>query len=394
MDKQRSITAVHHFGFRPFFLLAGLYAVVAMVLWLWGYHLNPANIHNDVLPDMVWHAHSMIYGYGLAVIAGFLLTAVSNWTGVQTLHGRWLISLSVIWILARIMPYLDYHWSLYGMVFLDLMFNTWLSIAILIPIIKVKQWTQMGVWSKVVLLLVSNALFYSGVFGLVEQGVQWGLYAGFYLIISLILMMGRRVIPFFIEKGIEDSASLKNPGWVDLGSLILMLLFVVIEVFTQLATIASIIALLLALLHGYRLKLWYNPGLWHRPLLWVLYIAYGWIVLGFSLKAVAIWIPVNPMLAIHAFAVGGIGLMTVGMMARVTLGHTGRNVFDPPVMLKYLFALLILAGISRVLLPMLLPGYYQFWIGISQISWIISFALFIWVYTPMLLKPRVDGKYG
>jgi len=267
-------------------------------------------------------------------------------------------------------------------------------VALLHPIVKARQWPQIGVWSKVVLLLLSNALFYLGVFGTLENGVQWGLYSGLYLMVSLVLLMGRRVIPFFIERGVDEKVTLTNRAWLDVASLVLMLVFWIIEVFFVLPMISALLAASLFLLHGLRLLGWHTPGIWRKPLLWVLYLGYGWITVGFGLIALSKAGGINPMLAIHALAYGGIGMMTLGMMARVALGHTGRNVFAPPAVVTPMFLLLFAGALARVVAPVLMPQAYVPWMGAAQVLWMAAFALFAFVYAPYLVLPRVDGRYG
>ena len=386
--------ALHHLGFRPFFLLGGLSATVLMALWLWLYHFSGTLPQAGLLTPITWHAHEMLYGYGLAVIAGFLLTAVRNWTGVQTLHNLPLLLLALLWLLARLMPFVDIPAAPLAMAVLDLAFDAALCLALLAPIARLRQWSQLAVWSKVLLLLAGNALFYLGLFGQLAQGIRWGLYGGLYLVISLVLLMAARVLPFFIEKGVEEKVTLPSHRWMDIASLLLMLAFLVVEVFLPHALLAAAIAWALFALHALRLAGWHSRGIWRKPLLWVLYLGYAWIVAGFALRGLQAFVPLAPTLAVHAFTVGGIGLMTLGMMARVALGHTGRNVFDPPPLLTWLFLSLLLAALVRVLLPILLPAQYAAWIGLAQWLWIAAFGGFTWVYAPMLVQARVDGRYG
>lgn len=384
--------ALHHLGFRPFFLAGALFSVAAVAVWFWLYQFG-GELPMRSLPPITWHAHEMIYGYTMAVVAGFLLTAVSNWTNVRTLHGPLLIVLALVWLAARLMPGLG-DAALVPMAVLDLLFLAGLSVALLHPIVKARQWPQIGVWSKVVLLLLSNALFYLGVFGTLENGVQWGLYSGLYLMVSLVLLMGRRVIPFFIERGVDEKVTLTNRAWLDVASLVLMLVFWIIEVFFVLPMISALLAASLFLLHGLRLLGWHTPGIWRKPLLWVLYLGYGWITVGFGLIALSKAGGINPMLAIHALVYGGIGMMTLGMMARVALGHTGRNVFAPPAVVTPMFLLLFAGALARVVAPVLMPQAYVPWMGAAQVLWMAAFALFAFVYAPYLVLPRVDGRYG
>jgi len=241
-----------HLGFRPFFLFASVFSVVVMALWLWilsfGGWLATAE-----MSVFQWHAHEMLYGYTLAVIAGFLLTAVRNWTGVDTLSGVLLLFLSLFWLLARMMPFIDHPQSMLVMASLDLVFNLGLALALLFPILKVRQWKHMAIWSKVVFLLAGNVLFYLGLFNILENGIQLGIYTGFYIIISLIMLMGRRVIPFFIERGVDEEITIINFRWVDWSSLFLMLTFIIVEVFVVMPEWATIIAVMLAAVHAVRL---------------------------------------------------------------------------------------------------------------------------------------------
>lgn len=386
--------AFHHLGFRPFFLLGGIFAVIAVAVWLWVLSYQGGLPHGSALGLVQWHAHEMLFGYTLAVIAGFLLTAEGNWTGVQTLHGVPLLLLAVLWMLARIMPFVDHAQAVLIMAGLDLMFNVLLCLALLHPIAKVRQWKHLAIWGKVLLLLVANILFYLGVFNQLADGSRLGLYLALYIIVSLIMLMGRRVIPFFIEKGVGYPVTLVNHRWLDQASLVLMLVFIIIEVFVGLSAYAAIAAALLAVLHGWRLVGWYTHGIWKKPLLWSMYFGYAWLVIGFALKAISYWSTFNPMLAVHAFAYGGIGMLTLGMMTRVALGHTGRDVFNPPPMLSVLFLLLCSGAVLRIIMPLLTSGSYAKWIMFSQLLWITSFAGFVLIYAPMLIRGRVDGKYG
>ncbi len=386
--------ALHHLGFRPFFLFGGLFAVVGIALWAWLFHRDPTLLPTAYFSATGWHAHEMIYGYAMAAVAGFLLTAVRNWTSVQTLNGVPLLLLAGLWLGARVMPFIDHPYALMAMVVLDLAFNAWLCWALFLPIAQVKQWQHLSIWLKLVLLLISNGLFYMGLAGVLEQGERWGIYSGLFLVLSLVLLMGRRVIPFFIEKGVDETFEPTNYRWLDRASLVLMLLFWLAAVFLELPALAAGLALALAALHAIRLFGWHTPGIWKKPLLWVLFLAYGWIVVGFLLYGLSHFIGFSPMPAVHAFAYGGIGMITLGMITRVSLGHTGRDVFNPPRYLALIFALLMLGALTRVFPPLLDAGHYALWIGLSQGLWITAFTIFVIGYGPMLVKARIDGRYG
>lgn len=385
--------ALLHLGFRPFFFMAGVYAVLAMGLWAWLYHVGPGLL-NPALTATLWHAHEMVYGYALAVVAGFLLTAVSNWTGVRTLHGAALLLLLLLWLGARVLAWVAHPLALQAMALSDLTFDLALVLSLLYPVIKARQWRQLGILAVPLTMGLGNALFYAGLFGGFVNGMSLGIKLGLYLLVLLILLMARRVVPFFIIKGVGAPVNLRNRIWVDVGTVVFMITFAVLELLADRPRLAAGVALMLALLQMVRLYDWHVRAIWSRPLLWSLYLALVWITLGFALKASTLWLSVSHSLGLHAFAYGGIGLITLSMMSRVSLGHTGRNILEPPPLLCWLFVVLVIGGVVRVLLPLLVPDMYATWIAVSQGCWIAAFAPFVWIYAPMWIKPRIDGRYG
>ncbi len=384
-------------GFRPFFLLAGIVSIIAMLLWM-GFYAGMPTAFPKQLSGALWHGHEMVFGYSMAVITGFLLTAVRNWTRIPTISGKPLLGLALLWLIARIAPFLAFGNDgsmLWLMASADVLFMLGMLIAITIPIIRVKQWKQLSIAAKLVSLLAANVLFYLGLLGVLRaEAIYWGLYSGLYLVISLIMVLGRRVIPAFINSGLGGNIKLRNYAWLDISSLVLFIIFMVVEVFVQNTLWSSVLAGFLFALHTIRLIGWHTPGLWKKPLLWVLYVGYAFIVLGFGLKALGGWINLSPWLSLHAFAAGGIGTMTIGMMARVALGHTGRSVMQPPKILALAFGLVVVGAIVRVLLPIVLPGLYPTLVMVAQVCWIAGFSLFVLTYAPILLSARIDGKPG
>lgn len=385
--------ALFNLGFRPFFLLAAAFAPLSLLVWV------GTQIHGWPLPaglpvaPMAWHGHEMVFGYAMAVVAGFLLTAVRNWTQLPTPRGLPLAALAGAWLGARLVMAWAPH-ALAAAALLDLAFGLALVVAIARPLARAGQWPQFGIVAKVGLLVLANGAFYAGALGWLEAGVRWGLYSGLYLILSLIFVMARRVVPFFIERGVGYSVTLRNRVWVDRLSLVLMLAFWVADVFLAVPAAVALLALALLAVHAVRLFDWHTPGIWRKPLLWVLYVGYATAVLGFLLKGLSVWAGVSPYLAVHAFAAGGIGLMTVGMMARVTLGHTGRSVQTPPRAVTAVFVLMAAAFVARVAAPLVWPAAYGVWLGLAMGLWVAAFALFLAVYAPMLVRPRIDGQPG
>jgi uncharacterized protein involved in response to NO len=378
--------ALWNLGFRPFFLGAMGYALLSMLQWLGALSLGWGGL------DAVGHAHEMIFGYAHAVAAGFLLTAIGNWTGLQTPHGRPLMALFALWLAARLL-WLGGQGDLPLTALFDLGFGFALLLAASAPILRKRQWSHVGLLALLAGLALANAASYLG--GHLDNGglARIGPFSGLYLLLTLILVMGRRVIPFFIERGVEGGARLRQRAWLDGVILGGFGLFAVADLAGQ-ARLAAPVALLLVGCNLLRLWDWHTPGIWRKPLLWSLYLAYAALVAGLALYAARIVVAPNPFLSIHAFTYGAIGLMTTGMMARVALGHTGRNVFAPPAGVAWVFTLL-LAGLGfRVGVPLFWPALYAAWMLIAQLLWLATFALLLWFYAAMLLRPRLDGRYG
>jgi uncharacterized protein involved in response to NO len=386
-------TAFLHLAFRPFFFASLSFAVISMVLWLALYTFGQ-NILPNNYPIISWHAHEMIFGFATATVTGFLLTAVKNWTGIQTIHNKPLLGLFLLWLFARVLAFIPATWALPALAVIDSLYLLVVTLAFSYPVFKVRQWKNLAFSGKLLMLFIANIIFYLGLLGNLENGIHYGLYMGFYTVLATIFNMGRRVIPFFIEKGLGCPFEAKNYHWVDVSSLWLFLAFSIADVLLPNHYLVAILALSLVILHGARLYGWYHKAIWQKSLLWVLFIGYLWIVIGFVLKFMSIFFSISPFLALHAFAYGGIGMITSGMMARVSLGHTGNNVFEPPKVLHWIFGLLFVGAIARVILPIFLSQYYVQLIGLSQVLWIVAFLLFFIIYAPMLIKARTDGRYG
>jgi len=378
-----------HLGFRPFFIGASIFAIISMLLWVGIYNFA---WDIQVYSSMTWHSHEMIFGYSMAVIAGFLLTAIKNWTGKQTLDGYPLLLLFLLWAVTRILPFIGVPIEVIAVS--DNLFLLLLTIAIFLPFFTTKSWKNLIFVGVMLLFLASNIVFYLGVLNIISNGIHYGLYSGLYLIITLILIMGRRVIPFFIEKGVGYPVQLKNWDWIDKINLLIFILFCLSDLFDSSSYTTAGLAGLSAVINSIRLAGWHTKGIWNKSLLWVLYVAYAFIIFGLILKVLVVTSEISTFLAVHAFALGGAAMLTVGMMARVTLGHTGRNIFSPPKALWWIFILLGCSSVARIILPLFDSSLYLLWISISQGLWIISFSWFVYIYFFMLIYPRTDGHYG
>jgi len=389
-DKPVPDFALFNLGFRPFFMGAMAYSIVAVLIWMALYSLR-ISLPDTGITAFQWHAHEMIYGYSFAVIAGFLLTAVKSWTGIQTVHGRGLALVFVIWLIARVLFSLG--WPGLACLF-DLAFSILLLFFAAVPIVKSGSWRQMVILSKLGLLILANLCFYLGYTGVLESGLHWGIYGGLYLVISLILTIAARVVPMFIENGVEYPVKLKNPRWIMISGLVVFLVFFISEVFLLNTVLTGITSVLLFVIYTIRLVGWHTYGIWKKPLLWGLFMALVFIDIGFLLFALSSFTGISKYMAIHAFAYGGIGLVTVSMMVRVTLGHTGRNINRPGPIINYILGFLVIGAVVRVFLPLALPDMYVAWVMTSQVLWVVAFLLALFYCAPMLTGPRVDGNPG
>lgn len=385
--------ALLQLGFRPFFLLAGVHGVFATLLWAWLYHAGPLTTHAGLSP-VVWHAHEMLYGYAFAVIAGFLLTAVRNWTGIATLNGLPLLGLALAWLAPRLLAPSGLAHALEWMAALDLLFGVVLVAAVATPVIRARQWMQLPVIAIPLMLTLAHALFYAGALRGWAWATHTGLELGLYLIVLLILVMGGRVVPFFIEKGVGRPVHLRQRPWMAAAIPALLVAFALAKLAAPSSPGPGLLAAGLAALLLLRLYDWHTRWLWRKPLLWSLYLGFVWITLGFVLEALGRFTALQPSLATHALAYGGIGMVTLGMMSRVALGHTGRDVFNPPWWVGVSLALLATGAIARVVLPLAWPALYTVWIGLAQGLWILAFLLFLALYARPLVLPRVDGRHG
>jgi len=213
-----------------------------------------------------------------------------------------------------------------------------------------------------------------------------------YLVVLLIVIMGGRVIPFFTEKGV-NGVTTKKWKWVEVLSPVSVILVVIAEIVFNNRIIVGYLSLLAAIIHLIRLIGWYSNKIWSVPLVWILQVAYFWFIIGFIYKSLMIFNLTESVLSFHAFTVGGIGVMTLGMMARVSLGHTGREMKINTSMIMA-FLLINIAAIVRVIVPVFSPEYYLQLVQISGWLWTIAFTIFIVLYTPMWIRPRVDGREG
>ncbi len=390
--KEERIVPLFRLGFRPFFLFGALFSALAMLGWLG--QLNGWFALPGISNPIWWHAHEMLFGFGAAIVAGFLLTAVQNWTAHPGVRG-WPLALVVgLWATPRgLLP-----WFGESNVTLMVMDLAWLPLCtwfLARPIIVTRQWRNLFfVPLLLVLTLLNTACWrWHAEWPLVEHI----LLATVLLFTTLIAVMGGRVIPFFTARATGAEKALPLP-WLEriaLASLwLILLLWLVLPTQWVIGIQMFPLYIVAAGAHLYRQLRW-RPGITvAHPLLWSLHLAYLFIPLGLTALAArtAGW-PIALSLASHLFSAGSMGAMILGMIARVSLGHSGRAL-QIGRRITAAFALVILSALLRVLLPLCWPDLTLTGWNLSGWSWVAAYGLFIWVYTPILTSPRADGRPG
>ena len=376
-------------GFRPFFLAATLSAVVLMALWLL---FLGGQVKTSYYYDFIgWHSHEMLFGYGVAVIAGFLLTAVRNWTGVDTVIGKPLAAITLLWLAGRVIPFTADLLPAPLIALVDLAFIPALAWVLKGPLWKGSNKVNRRFLPLVLVMGLANLLVHLQALGVAETAAR-GNTLMINLILLLMIFVVGRVLPFFTEKAIPGARTKRAPQ-ADTAGFYLIIALGLVQLLFPVTWLTAPLAAGLAVTQAVRIYRWYDNRIWGIPILWVLYTGFGWLVLGLLLTALAEIGSFQANLAVHALTAGGIGVFTFGMMARVALGHTGREL-KPARIIEIFFIIINLVPLIRVFGPALLPEQYSIWINISGGIWVISFLVFTLIYAPILLKPRVDGHPG
>lgn len=390
--KEERIIPLFRLGFRPFFLLGALFSILAMMGWLG--QLNGWFSLPGLTNPIWWHAHEMLFGFGAAIVAGFLLTAVQNWTAHPGVRS-WSLALVVgLWALPRVLL----PWLGEGNIPLMLADLIWLPLCawfLAKPIILTRQWRNLFFVPLLVLLtLLNGASWWWRSDWLVTEHL---LITTVLLFTTLIAVMGGRVIPFFTARATNTEKAIPRL-WLERGALASLWLILLLWLLQPLAGINPLytfpLYIVAASLHLWRQLRWRPAATLPHPLLWSLHLAYLFIPLGLlALAAQAAGWPITLSLASHLLSAGCMGTMILGMIARVSLGHSGRTL-KVGRRITAAFALVILSALMRVLIPQLWPALTLTGWNLSGWSWILAYGLFVWVYTPILMSPRADGRPG
>lgn len=379
-------------GFRPFYLLAGMFALLALPLWMASY--TGLVQWGGYLRGVSWHSHEMIFGFAPAVAAGFLLTAVRNWTGQSTPSGTKLGLLVALWVLARVA-------NLTGpanvAVLLDVAFLPLLGMAIAIPIWRSRNVRNFKILGVLTILSVANMVYHLSYLQLLPADfMRLALTAALDVFTILMAVVGGRVIPAFTANAVASAKPrhVKSVEIAALGALVIILAADSMAYWYSLTPLIWLILLALAAVaHGIRLCLWQPHRTWHKPLLWMLPMAYGWIPISLAFRALAQASVLPATAAVHALTLGAISGLMLAMMTRSALGHTGRDLRAGWTEISA-FLLIQVAAVIRVGAALIPAEFYRGAVVFSGVTWSLAFAIFSLCYWPVLTRPRIDGRPG
>jgi len=378
--------ALWELGFRPFYLLASLYAALSILLWALQF---TGRLGRPYLPAPIWHAHEMIFGFALAVVVGFLFTAGRNWSGLPTPTGWRLAALAALWVAGRVLVLTPFGWAA---AMVNAAFPLAAAIALAIPFIRSRN--QRNYFFVGLLALMSAVVL--GIH-LEQLGVLrfpgWaGIQVALDVILFIMAVMGGRVIPMFTNNGVPGAAATRRP-LVEKAALGATLVLLAADVLQAGGWVLALVTLVAAAAHLVRWSLWDPLKTLRTPLVWVLQVAYLWIPVHLVLRSAAALGWIAPSAATHALTVGAIGGLIIGMITRTARGHTGRPLrADGYETACYLMVLT--AALVRVFVPLAAPALLLQAVLWSAILWSAAFGLYFLRYWPVLTRARLDGRPG
>ena len=379
--------------FRLFFLLAGGYALVAMIPWL--ALLSGRSAWEGAMAPAVWHGHEMIFGYTVAVIAGFLLTAVADWTGTPVCSGRPLALLGLLWLLGRLgMALAPSPWLAMAA---DLLFLPALIVTVAGPLSRTGNRRQGLLMAALAALVAADAVLHLESLGVIDGDLLTALTTIVDLVMIPIGVIGGRIIPAFTGNVLRRRGETELPRtrpWVERVAVPSLFLVAALDLLPVPAVATGLAALAAGALHALRLSGWRGGRTLGQPILLVLHLGYGWLVLGLWLKALAAFSPAMPATAaLHALTIGAVGTLTIGVMTRVSRGHTGRTITVGP-FAAAAYGLITAAALARVAGPALWPEGTGLALSLAGGFWLAAFAAFLVDQVGLLTHPRIDGRPG
>jgi len=378
-------------GFRPFFLAAALWAALAIPLWLIVY--AGSGVVPSAMPALIWHVHEMVFGYAAATVAGFLLTAIPNWTGRMPLQGGPLALLVALWLIGRLGVFFSATIGAPLAALVDLAFPAAFLAVVAREILAGKNWRNLPMLLALSLLLIGNLLVHLEVLDIADTAAL-GNRIGLVTLFLLISLVGGRIIPSFTRNWLTKTRPDVPPpapeGPFDFAVLAVTALALALWVALPDATVTAYAALIAAIAAAARLWRWRGYAPLREPLLFILHVGYFWIVLGLLLLGLnGIFGFLPPSAALHALTAGGVGTMTLAVMTRASLGHTGRPLTAGPGT-NTIYLLITLAAVSRVLAPLAGDAMLSV-LDLAGAAWALAFGLFAVLYGSALAQPRVQA---
>jgi uncharacterized protein involved in response to NO len=378
-------------GFRPFFFLGSLWSALAIPVWLCTYAGGPAP--PSAFPALVWHVHEMVFGFGFAAVAGFLLTAIPNWTGRLPLRGAALALLAALWIAGRAAVLFSAYVGPVAAAIVDVAFPAALALVVAREILAGRNWRNAPMIAGIVLLGTGSLLVHLHAMDLAYTA-ELGNRLGLAVLLMLIALVGGRIVPSFTRNWLAHHRPggplPAQAGRLDMVALAATLAALASWVAAPREAATFWLAIVAGLALGLRLSRWQGPATVREPLLYVLHVGYGWLTLGLLLLGVSGltgWLPTSA--ALHALTVGAIGTMVLAVMTRATLGHTGRPLAADGWMV-FAYVLISFAAVLRILAS-LAGGDQPLFTLAAGTAWSAAFLIFIVRFGPLLLRAGASG---
>jgi uncharacterized protein involved in response to NO len=383
------------YPFRSFFLLTGVYSAVTVLAWI-GFIFGGWELAIGWSPTH-WHSHEMIYGVVPAAIAGFVLTAVTNWTNSSPLKGLPLLMLILLWVAGRI-AFWSMAWLPASLVTaIDLAFLPVLATYLGIILIRHNNKRNLVLVAIIALLAFGNLLMHIGFIGGTVNTIRLGQSLGLNLVLLMMIVIAGRITPLFTINWLKNNGgnfdAVKRNPWIDRFAIISVAALMVLDFFSGATVAVGILALAAGLSNALRLALWSGWRAVREPMIWILHIAYLWIVIALFFRGFSVFFQFIPdTLWQHAVGVGAIATLILGVMTRVSLGHTGRPMKLPRFGL-IIYLAIIFSSILRIFAAAQLMDY-RLGVTLAALSWMLAFMLFVVLYWPILNSPRLDGRPG
>ena len=375
------------YGFRPFFLAGSAWAAISILLWV------PQFFGELTLPNVFTprdlHVHEMLYGYVAAVIAGFLLTAIPNWTGRLPVAGFPLAALFAVWLAGRMAIYLSTTLGAPLAALIDVAFLVALAMVALREIVAGRNWRNLRILGVLVILIAGNIAFHveAATFGAADYGIRIGVASA----IGLIMLIGGRIVPsfthnFLVRQSADRDAPARLPrsfSRFDAVSILLGLIALIAWIIWPSWIITGALLLVASAAHAVRLARWAGERTLTDRLVLVLHVGYSFVSIGFLLTGLAVLRPdlLSPSAGAHAWTVGAIGMMPLAVMTRATLGHTGRPLVASRAT-EIIYALCLVAALARIAASF---WYSELLLQVAAFAWIGAFLGFVLVYGPILV---------